>query len=151
MTDDRVAEQQSVRRIFIAALAAALVAAAVAFTLELVNNDSRSHGPTGSLLPPTFRQVGFVDHAVRRKQSAGFTADRRSARLQIAAASGPLYVVVRCDAGRIQVETGALTSGQACTGKLVGVVALATLRRATRLDVTVSQPQQRTWAVGIYR
>jgi hypothetical protein len=31
------------------------------------------------------------------------------------------------------------------------VVALTQARRPLQLDVTVSQPQQRTWAVGIYR
>src|SRR3954471_17105936 len=102
MTTDSVAEQQSVRRIFIVALAAALAAAAVAFTLELANNDSSSQGPNGSLLPLTFQQPGFVDRPVRRIATVELSATSRASVLRLPRGAGPLYVVARCDAGQVR-------------------------------------------------
>jgi hypothetical protein len=144
------AEVRGVRRIFLVALAAALLAAAVAFTIQLANNHDHESGAAVSLLPSTFHQPGFVDRVVHRVAAVQLPATTPRGALRMPG-GGTLYVVARCDTGRIRVVEGNLTSGQACTGKPVGVVALAQLRRAVQLDVTVSRPQKAGWAVGIYR
>lgn len=137
---------------FLVALAAAIVAAGIAWGVELSSEPAVTPSAVSSPpLPATFEQAGFVDHAVRRTQSAGFGADRRSGQLTIAPSTVPLYVVVQCDTGRVTVATSVLTSAQPCTGKPVGVVALAQVRRPTRLTVTVSRQQQAGWAVATYR
>jgi hypothetical protein len=143
-------ELRGVRRIFLVALAAAIAAAGVTFGIELTHH-SDSSDAVPSLLPATFRQPGFVDHPLRRVQATGVAAGSRHSSLQVAPSSVPLYVVARCDAGRVMVATNTLTSAQPCTGRSMGVVALAEVRRPTRLDVTVSTPQRGAWAVAIYR
>lgn len=149
--DSASAELRGVRRIFLVALAVALVAAGVALVVELTHQPQISTEVSAPPLPLAFRQPGFVEHAVQRKQSAGIAADRRSGTLQLAPTREPLYVVVRCDSGRVTVATDVMTSAQPCTGEPVGVVALGGVRRPTRLRVTVSKPQRAGWAVGIYR
>jgi hypothetical protein len=151
MTDDSVAEQQSVRRIFIVALAAALVAAVVAFTVELAISDSRSHGPNASLLPLTFQQPGFIDRPVRRIATVEMSATSRAGVLRVPRGAGPLYVVARCDAGRVRATLGALSAAQQCRGSAVGVVVLGLVHPPASLHVDVSRAQDNRWAVGIYR
>jgi hypothetical protein len=149
VADEAADDARRVRRIFLVALGAAMLAAAVTLVVELILQ--RAPAPAPSVLPVTFRQPGFVDHVLHRVA----TSDQRSGRLQgvlhVESSAGPLYVVVRCDTGRVTVVADSLTSVQACTGAPVGVVALARVRRPTQLDVTVSRPQQGRWAVGVYR
>jgi hypothetical protein len=144
-------ELRGVRRIFLVALAAALIAAGVALGIELSSHrPERLSGPA-HVLPRTFQQTGFVDHPVHRVQTADFGAGSRRGTLRYLSTGKPLYVVASCDSGRIQVVTGSLTSAQACTGKAVGVVALSRGAGAVTFTVTVSEAQKSRWAVGIYR
>jgi hypothetical protein len=142
-------EIRGVRRIFIVALAAALLAAAVAFALELANNDEQQTGPSVSLLPATFQQAGFVDREVHRVAAVQLPATARRGALRMPG-GGTLYVVARCDTGRVRATLGALSTAQLCGGSAAGVVALGLLRRPSSLEVTVSTPQKGPWAVGIY-
>jgi hypothetical protein len=148
---DPAADIRGVRRIFLVALAAAVVAAAIALGFELSHQPASTPSVSTPTLPLTFRQPGFVDHAVRRGETASFRVGQRHGVLSVPPTSGPVYVVVRCDVGRVTVATSVLTSAQPCTGKPVGVVALGSLRQPTRLDVTVSRPQHSSWAVAVYR
>jgi hypothetical protein len=144
-------ELRGVRRIFLVALAAALVAAGVALGIELTNSGPGPLNAPAHVLPRTFEQTGFVDHAVHRVQTADFGAGRHKAELRVMSTASPLYVVASCDTGKIQVVTGSLTSVQACSGKPVGVVALSHGTGAVTFTVSVSEAQNAGWAVGIYR
>jgi hypothetical protein len=144
-------ELRGVRRIFLVALAAALVAAGVALGIELSSHRPERLSGAAHVLPRTFQQTGFVDHPVHRVQTADFGAGSRRGTLHYMSTTKPLYVVASCDSGKIQVVTGSLTSAQACTGKPVGVVALSQGARAVKFSVTVSEAQKSRWAVGIYR
>jgi hypothetical protein len=145
-------EIRGVRRIFLVALAAAMVAAAVAFTLELVNNnDSARDGPAATLLPATFRQQGFVDRPVHQVAAVELPASSRHGTLRLPRGSGPIYVVARCDTGQVRATLGALSTAQLCHGSAVGVVVLSLVRGPASLDLTVSGAQVGPWAVGAYR
>jgi hypothetical protein len=149
--DADAAEIRGVRRIFLVALAVALLAAGVALAVELTHHRGAGAQSAAAPLPFSFSQPGFVDHPLRRVQATGVAASGRRSFLQVAPSSPALYVIARCDTGRVTVTTDTLTSAQPCTGKPVGVVALAEVRRPTRLVVTVNLPQRVGWAVGIYR
>jgi len=144
------AEVTRVRRIFVVALAGALVAAAVAFTIELANNDNATE-PVTSLLPLTFREPGFVDRPVRRVATLERPPTSRRGTLRLPGGAAPIYVVARCDTGQARVTLGALSTARLCQGSAVGVVVLSSVRRPAPLDVTVSGAQRGRWAVGIYR
>jgi len=145
------AEVRGVRRIFLVGLAAALIAAAVAFTVELANNDQKPAGPTVSLLPSTFRQPGFVDRDVRRLAAVELPATTRRGVLRLPGGDGALYVVARCDTGRIRATLGALSTAQLCRGSATGVVVLSLVRHPAPLDIRVSAAQKGRWALGVYR
>ncbi|HET7312201.1 MAG TPA: hypothetical protein VFJ17_12845 [Mycobacteriales bacterium] len=142
---------RGVRRIFLVALAAALVAAGLTLGLELSHQRTVASVVVPAPLPLTFRQAGFVEHDVRRSQVAGFPTGSRHGDLHVTTTGGTLYVVARCTVGRVRIVVGSLTSEQACTGRPVGVVALGQVRRPLQITVTVSAQQTDRWAVGIYR
>ena len=144
-------ELRGVRRIFLVALASALVAAGVTLAIQLTNQKPASPVVAVPPLPLTFSQAGFVDHTVHRVQAAYFGAGSRKGELKFTSTASPLYVVARCDMGKIEVVAGSLTSAQACTGKPVGVLALSQRGPATKFMVTVNEAQKARWAVGIYR
>ena len=152
MTDQDVvdAELTRVRRIFVVALAGALVAAAVAFTIELANHDNVSE-PVTSLLPVTFREPGFVERPVRRIGTVERPATSRRGTLQLPGGAAAIYVVADWDTGQVRVTLGAVSTARLCKGSPVGVVVLSSVRRPAPLDVTVSAAQNSRWAVGIYR
>jgi hypothetical protein len=144
------AEVTRVRRIFVVALAGALVAAAVAFTIELTNHDNATE-PVTTLLPVTFREPGFVERPVRRIATLERPATSRRGTLQLPGGAAPIYVVARCDRGQVRVTLGAVSTARLCRGTAVGVVVLSSVRRPAPLNATVSGAQRGRWAVGIYR
>ena len=145
-------EIRGVRRIFLVALAAALLAAATAFAVELAHSsDSTSAAPTVAALPLVFSQPGFVERQVHRVASVQLPANRRHGVLRLPGGDAPLYIVARCDTGRVQATLGALSTAQACSGGAAGVVVLSQVRRPASLQVTVSATQRTPWAVGAYR
>ena len=151
-TDVADSELRGVRRIFLVALAAALLAAATAFTIELVHSsDSTSSEPTVSALPLVFSERGFAQRELHRVAEVQLPASARRGTLRLPGGTDPLYIVARCDTGRVQATLGALSTAQACSGAAAGVVVLSQVRRPTPLDVTISAPQHGTWAVGVYR
>jgi hypothetical protein len=141
-----------VRRIFLVALAAAIVAAAVTFAFELADNTSTSDLATTSLLPATLRLPGFADGALHRDQQ--FTVPMAARRYAFRTSEAPgsvVYVVARCDRGNLTVRLGGLTSAERCTGRPVGLVRLTLAALGARLEATVSRPQKADWSVGIFR
>jgi hypothetical protein len=151
VADSAAEELRGVRRIFLVALAAALVAAGVALGVELTHSGPDMLNVSAHVLPRTFQQTGFVGHSVHRVQTADFGAGSRRRELHFTSTRSPVYVVASCDTGKIQVVTGSLTSVQACRGKPVGVVALSRGAGAVTFTVSVSEAQNARWAVGIYR
>ncbi|HET7529465.1 MAG TPA: hypothetical protein VFJ98_00745 [Mycobacteriales bacterium] len=147
-------EIRGVRRIFLVALAAALVAAAVTLSLELARQPASTAGSpaASSLLPQTFRQPGFADGTLHRQRQVTLPGTVLRRTLQVGEPAGSVvYVVARCDRGTVTVRLGGLTSSQRCTGRPVGLVRLTLSADGVGLDVSVDQPQLSSWATGIYR
>jgi hypothetical protein len=151
MTLERDGEEQSVRRIFVVALLLALLAGAAALAVELASVPSGAPSlPT--LLPATFRQSGFTEDVAHARQRETVRAsERRNALRTHQPARTVVYVVARCDTGRVTAKLGGLTSATACTGRPVGVVRLTLTKPGVTLTVTVDRAQRSPWAVGIYR
>ena len=148
---DAADELRGVRRIFLVALAAALLAAAVAFVVELANvDDNAESGPTVAALPLVFHQPGFVEHEVHRVGAVQLPASTRRGVLRLPG-GGPVYIVARCDTGQVRATLGALSTAQVCRGTPMGVVVLNQVRRRSPLDLTVSASQRGPWTVAVYR
>ena len=145
------AELRGVRRIFLVALAAAVVAAAVTFSLELTQGPTASEGPTRTL-PATFRQPGFSDGTLHRRQQVTVPAAEQRYLWRTSLPAGTeVYLVATCDRGTLTVQLGALTSSQRCSGRPIGLARLALAARGSRIEATVDRAQPRDWALGIYR
>ena len=144
-------EIRGVRRIFLVALAAALLAAATAFAVELAHSSDSTPGPAVPALPLVFSQPGFVERPVHRVASMQLPANTRHGVLRLPGGADPLYIVARCDTGRVQATLGALSTAQACNGSAAGVVVLSQVHRRSSLQVTVSVTQRGPWTVGAYR
>ena len=148
---EAAAQVQSVRRVFLLALALALLAGAVALVVELASHPSSSTADS-SLLPTVFRQAGFADGALHLRQQATVPSSDRRHELHTTEGEGSVvYVVARCDRGRVTVRLGGLTSAAACTGRPVGLVRLTLAPGGAALVVTVDRPQRDDWAFGLYR
>jgi hypothetical protein len=147
-------EMRSVRRMFLVALAAALVAAGVTYAVELARSPTAPATPRPQLLPVTFSERGFADHVLDRVATVELKAGSGHGALQVAdwpSGSQSLYVVARCSAGSIRVASGALSASQPCRGTAAGVVVLGLVHPPLRLDITATDPQPQRWAVGAYR
>ena len=146
------AAARGVRRIFLVALAAAVIAAGVALGVELSHHPSSSSSVAPRLLPLTFNEEGFSDGPIHREQQAIVPADQRRHVLHIAGPGGTVvYIVVRCDRGTATASLGGLASGAGCSGRAAGVVRLTLAKGGPDLQVTVNRAQRKDWAIGIYR
>lgn len=142
---------RGVRRIFLVALAAAIVAAGVTLGVELSHDSSGAGADAIVLLPKTFDQPGFSDGPLRSQQQVVVAAARRRTAVHVAGSDGTVvYVVVRCDRGTTTVRLGGLTATTACKGHPTGVVRLTLASPGPTLQVTVDQPQPTYWTIGIY-
>ena len=147
-------EVQSVRRIFLIALGAALVAAGIAYGVELAGSPAAPAAARPSLLPLTFVERGFADHVLQRVATVELTAGSRNGALRVTdwpSGSRSVYVVARCSAGSVRVVSGALSASRPCSGQPTGVVVLGLVHPPLRLEVTTTEPQPHRWAVGVYR
>lgn len=150
--DEARAELRGVRRIFIVALAAAIVAAAVTFTVELTQHAATPASPASTLLPAIFRQPGFSEGTLHRRRQVAVPAGVQRYVLRTNVPAGTeVYLVATCDRGTVTVRLGALTSSQRCSGRPIGLARLAIATRDARIEATVDRPQTRDWALGIYR
>jgi hypothetical protein len=155
MSEGEADPAQSVRRLLVVALTAALVAGAGALALSLlvkVPSVSADAATPPRLFPARFTQAGFVSHPVRYGAQAAAGANRRglTGRLPTLRAN-TVWLVVRCDRGTLDLQIGPATSRVACTGALAGAVALHVTAPTLAVRASVSERQSRFWGVAVYR
>jgi hypothetical protein len=104
------------------------------------------------LFPSTFRESGFVARSVTLDDEADATVSTIRLQHQFGG-TGTAWLVARCDTGSITVQAGSVSSSRQCTGRPFGVAALGLVTDTGSLDVvaTVSEPQQSSWGVAVYR
>src|SRR5437764_10390911 len=108
MTDPTLASDvRSVRRFVLIALLAVALASAGIVVVVFTSRSGPAAPSADKLLPSRFREVGFVDHQLRRVHAVAFRPRTRRGRIETSGAGGgSLYLVASCDTGVVNVSFG---------------------------------------------
>jgi hypothetical protein len=144
---------RAVRRIAVAGLLAVAVGAGLALALGLHHVGPRSVAErTPSIFPATLTEDGFLAGEARLVSARSRPATTKAVAIDLTVPIGStVYLVGRCDAGRLQLVVEGTRSDGACSGRPSGVMALKVTRRSTHITAVVSATQRSWWGLAIYR
>jgi hypothetical protein len=144
---------RAVRRIAVAVLLAVAVAAGLALALGLHHAGPRAVADrTPSIFPATLTDGGFLQGQARLVSARARPASTRAVAIELTVPIGStVYLVGRCDAGRLKLVVEGTRSDGVCSGRPSGVMALKVTRRSTHISAIVSATQRSWWGVAIYR